>query len=119
MRVRPKPPACETRIVSIGVTARSLQTPMRSRIRRLAYDSVIGRKPGTADFLSRISIVRFESASASASAQPTGPAPLIRMSGTAAGIAHQRFDIVYRLGRLGGEHLAARLRDSDVVLDAH
>src|SRR3954468_19674231 len=119
MRVRPKPPACETRMVSIGVTARSDQTPMRSRIRRLAYDSVIGRKPGAADFLSSSLTVRFESARASARAQPTGPAPLMTMSGTAAGIAHEGLDIVDRLGRLGGEHLAAGLRYGNVVLDAY
>ena len=35
------------------------------------------------------------------------PAPRIRTSIAAAGIAHQRFDVVDALGRFGGEHLAA------------
>src|SRR5262245_37373844 len=57
--------------------------------------------------------------SAAARAQPTGPAPRMRTSTCAAGIAHQRLDVVDELGRLGGEDLAALRGDEHVVLDAH
>src|SRR6185503_3907253 len=119
MTVRPKACCCETWIVSMGVTARPRHTPRRSRIRRLAYESAIGRNPGRASVLPRIPTLRCESRRAAASAQPTGPAPRMRTSIPGAGIAHQGFDLGDALGRFGGDHFAGSLRDHDVVLDAH
>src|SRR2546421_10172090 len=60
---------------------------------------------------------RPEPRKARARVQPTGPAPRIRTSGS--GIAHQGFDIVDALRRLGSKHFAAALGDEDIVFDAH
>src|SRR5712692_8380976 len=111
---------------SIGVTGRSRQTPSRSSIRRLAYDSASGRNTGGAEAASTSATRSADPRKARASVQPTRPAPRIRTStlkgrtSTAgAGIAHQRFDVLGKLGRLGGDDLAATRRHHDVVLDAY
>src|SRR5438105_15697879 len=56
---------------------------------------------------------------ASASVQPTGPAPRMSTSTAGASIARQRFDVLRPLGRFGGDHLAAARRHHHIVLDAH
>src|SRR5262245_4756906 len=117
MTVRPNACCCETWIVSIGVTASPCHAPSRSRIRRLACESASGRNAARVSVLPRIPTFRCESWSASASAQPTGPAPRIRTSISCAGIAHQRFDLGYPLGRFGGDDLAVALRHDYIVLD--
>src|SRR3989441_7047585 len=114
-RAWPKPPAWETWIVSIGVAA--CHAPTRSRISRLAYDSAIGRNELAKEVLSKTATRRPVPRSARASVQPTGPAPWMRTSISGAGIAHQRLDVLDALRRFGGNHLAAALRNEDVVLD--
>src|SRR2546422_2704828 len=114
-RARPKPPAWETWIVSIGVAV--CHAPIRSRISRLAYDSAIGRNEGAREVLSKTATRSPVPRSARASVQPTGPAPWMRTSISGAGIAHQRLDVLDALRRFGGNHLAAALGDEDVVLD--
>src|ERR1700694_678030 len=103
-------------MVSIGVPAR--HAPTRSRIRRLAYESAIGRNEGVKELLSKIATRNPVSRSAKASVQPTGPAPWMRTSVSGAGIAHQRLDVIDALRRFGGDHFAAAFGDQDVVLDA-
>src|SRR5687768_15703667 len=66
--------------------------------------------PRTLTFLKRLR--------ASAATQPTGPAPRMRKSISAAGIEHQGLHVRDCLGRLGGEDFASRLGDEHVVLDA-
>src|SRR5437773_6038868 len=114
-RARPKPPAWETWIVSIGVAV--CHAPIRSRISRLAYDSAIGRNEGAREVLSKTATRSPVPRSARASVQPTGPAPWMRTSISGAGIAHQRLDVLDALRRFGGNHLAAALGNEDVVLD--
>src|SRR5881392_42854 len=114
-RARPKPPAWETWIVSIGVAV--CHAPIRSRISRLAYDSAIGRNEAAREVLSKTATRSRVPRSARASVQPTGPAPWMRTSISGAGIAHQRLDVLGALRRFGGNHLAAALGNEDVVLD--
>src|SRR3954463_10382534 len=75
----------------------------------------MGRKAGGADACSSTAMRNPEVRRASARAQPTGPAPRIMTSS----IAHQRFDVLGELRRLGGDDLASGLGDYHVVLDAH
>src|SRR2546427_12191540 len=114
-RARPKPPAWETWIVSIGVAV--CHAPIRSRISRLAYDSAIGRNEGAREVLSKTATRSRVPRSARASVQPTGPAPWMRTSISGAGIAHQRLDVLAALRRFGGNNLGAALGNEDVVLD--
>src|SRR5438309_4864949 len=114
-RARPKPPAWETWIVSIGVAV--CHAPIRSRISRLAYDSAIGRNEVAKEVLSKTATRSPLPRRARASVQPTGPAPWMRTSVSGAGIAHQRLDVLDALRRFGGDHLAAALGNEDVVLD--
>src|SRR3970282_3005863 len=118
MRVRPKAPACETRMPRIGVTEKSPQTPARSRISRLAWESAMGRKaPRAACCGSTRRTAWREARSASARVQPTGPAPRTRMSAPA--VTDQRLDLGERLrGRRGKQHAAER-GGTHVVFDPH
>src|SRR4051812_31858290 len=100
---------------SIGVAGSPAQAPTRSRISWLAYEIAIGRKPGGVAAASTSATRNPEARSASASVQPTGPAP--RM--TTSSIAHQRFDIVGTFGCLGRDDLAAAPGHHDVVFDAY
>src|SRR3989442_5007665 len=118
MRMRRKPRCWEAWMVSTGVAASSCHTPSRSRIRRLAYDSAIGRKAGFAVLEPKMPTLNFDCCRASASAQPTGPAPRTRTSISCAGIAHQWFDVRNALGRLSGDDLRDPWRDDVVVLPA-
>src|SRR3989442_2934050 len=118
MRMRRKPRCWEAWMVSTGVAASSCHTPSRSRIRRLAYDSAIGRKAGFAVLEPKMPTLNFDCCRASAIAQPRGPAPRTRTSIACAGIAHQCFDVRNALGRFGGDDFAVAGRDDDVVLDA-
>src|SRR5204862_6290979 len=106
-RARPKPPAWETWIVSIGVAV--CHAPIRSRISRLAYDSAIGRNEAAREGLSKTATRSPVPRSARASVQPTGPAPWLRTAISGAGIAPQRLDVLDALRRFGGSHLPAGL----------
>src|SRR3954466_3932902 len=102
----------------MGVTSSECHTPRRSRIRRLACERASGRKAALDSVLPRIATFRSEPRRASASAQPTGPAPRMRTSVPGPGIPHQRFDFGDALGCLGGDDLACSLGDDYVILDA-
>src|SRR4051812_21958674 len=98
-------------MVSMRVGSRLLQMPTRSRMSRLACDSAMGRTESFEEDefpagKSKSRRLRPDPLRASASVQPTGPAPRMSTSTAAAGISHQRFYVVDRLGRLGGEDLA-------------
>src|SRR3954468_10571900 len=118
MTVRPNAACWETWTLRIGVTSSERHTPRRSRISRLACESASGRNAALDSVLPRMATFRCEPRRASASAQPTGPAPRMRTSVPGAGIAHQRFDFGDALGCLGGDDLACSLGDDYVILDA-
>src|SRR3954453_10405745 len=102
----------------MGVTSSECHTPRRSRIRRLACESASGRKAALDSVLPRIATFRCEPERASASAQPTGPAPRMRTSVPGPGIPHQRFDFGDALGCFGRDDLARSAGDDYVILDA-
>src|SRR5581483_4831091 len=146
--VRPNPPRCETWMLSIGVAASMrCHAPKRSRRARLPNDSARLRRSDTSvGRASSRSIESPVSRKASASARPTGPPPTITMSKVvslrsvpmrdtgwfscqasshhranliACSSAHERLDVVDRLGRIRGDDLAAIRGDHGIVLDAH
>src|SRR5204863_7889386 len=96
-RARPKPPAWETWIVSIGFAV--CHAPIRSRISRLAYDSAIARNEAARDVLSKTATRSRVPRSARASVQPTGPAARIRAAVAGGYLAPPRLDVRDALGR--------------------
>src|SRR3954471_3194572 len=118
MTVRPNAACWETWTLRIAVTSSERHTPRRSRISRLACESASGRNAALDSVLPRMATFRCEPRRASASAQPTGPAPRMRTSVPGAGIAHQRFDFGDTLGGFGRDDLACPLGDDHIVLDA-
>src|SRR5215470_16337157 len=105
-------------MVSIAVAPWS-QALRRSRIRRLPWESAIGRS-ATSDSSEIRATDTVPPDKASASAAPTGPPPAIATSTLGRSAAtNDGLDVAHGFRRARGQHLASRRRHDDVVLDAH
>src|SRR5215831_13016634 len=105
-------------MVSIAVPPEP-HAPRRSSIRRLPWDSAIGRSATSASSAIRATEIAL-SDNASASAPPTGPPPAIATSTLGRSAAtNDSLDVTHGFRRARGQHLASRRGHDDVVLDAH
>src|SRR5262245_9604067 len=106
-------------MVRMEVPPTGFQAPKPSRIRRLPWESAIGRSARSV----RSAIRATETAlprKASARAHPTGPPPAMATSTSGrSAAANERLDFRNLLGRRGRQYLASSRRDDDIVLDAH
>src|SRR5213592_2572542 len=106
-------------MVWIALLRTELHAPRRSRIRRLPYDSAIGRSAKSASPAIRATETALPDR-ASASAQPTGPPPAMATSTSgSSSTADQRFDVPNRFRCRRRQHLAPGGRHHYVILDAH
>src|SRR5262245_55191090 len=121
MTVRPKPPACDTWIVSIAQYFGLWNAPIRSRMIRLPCESAIGRKAASGRVGGSTSAtVSPQPRSETASAAPTGPPPATTTShSSGTPIAHQRFDVVDALGDCCGQDRATFSGHERVAFDPH
>src|SRR4029079_8175414 len=132
-RAKPKRPRSETwmRRIAVASRSRSGHTRSASKMRRLPLDNAVVRssKLGCPNVPNGWASIRTtssaSSASANASVAPTSPPPQtatsqLTPSGLGATVAiHQ---LLYGVGvfrRTAGEHIVARARHRNVVLDAH
>src|SRR5438034_9433674 len=106
-------------MVWIGLLRTELHAPRRSRIRRLPYDSAMGRSAKSASPAIRATETALPDR-ASANALPTGPQPAMATSTSGSSItANQRLDIPDRFRCSCRQYFAPRGRDDNVVLDAY
>src|SRR5882672_9378053 len=94
-----------------------LHASRRSRIRRLPWESAIGRSARSVSPAIRATDTPLP-ARASASAHPTGPPPAMATS-TSSVAANERLQSADRFGRGRGQYLAAIGGHGDIVFDAH
>src|SRR5216117_3725060 len=106
-------------MVWIGLLRTELHAPRRSRIRRLPYDSPMGRSAKSASPAIRATETALPDR-ASANAQPTGPPPAMATSTSCSSItADQCLDIPDGFRCCRGQHLTPGGCYENVVLDAY
>src|SRR5882724_2612692 len=106
-------------MVRMALHASELHASRRSRIRRLPWESAIGRSATSPSSAMRATDKPLP-ARASASAQPTGPPPAMATSTReSSAAANEGLDGANRFGRRCGQYLATIGRHDDVVFDAH
>src|SRR5882672_7049123 len=106
-------------MVRMALHASERHASSRSRIRRLPWESAIGRSATPVSSAMRATATPLP-ARASASAQPTGPPPAMATStweGSAA--ANEGLERANRFGCRRGQYLATIGRHDDIVFDAH
>src|SRR5689334_1035127 len=103
----------------MGLLATGLHAPRRSRIRRLPWESAMGRSATSASSAILATDIALPD-NASASALPTGPPPAIATSTSgSSAAANERLDVANRFRRGRRQYVAASGRYDDVVLDAN
>src|SRR5690242_8076003 len=106
-------------MVWMGLLVTELHAPRRSRMRRLPWESAIGRSATSASSAILATDIAL-SDNASASALPTGPPPAIATSTSASSAAaNERLDVANRFRRGRRQYVAAGGGHDDVVLDAN